>query len=144
LALDLGTQCGWCRGPISGPHPLSGALNLKGGRFDTAGMVYLRFENHLAEMLQGTDRVVFEEVRRHAGVDAAHRYGGLLAVLLAQCEKRGLPAEGISVGTWKKHATSKGNASKGEVIRAVQAKDFNPKTEDEADAIGIWLTGANR
>lgn len=37
----------------------------------------------------------FEEVRRHAGVDAAHAYGGLLATLTAFSEHHGIPHGGV-------------------------------------------------
>ena len=35
--------------------------------------------------------IYFEEVRRHAGTDAAHIYGGLLATLTAWCEQHASP-----------------------------------------------------
>ena len=47
-------------------------------------MRYLRFTNWLTEMdrLAGPIATIwFEEVRRHAGTDAAHVYGGLMATL---------------------------------------------------------------
>jgi crossover junction endodeoxyribonuclease RuvC len=143
LAFDLGTKCGWAMGRAHDDLS-SGALNLAATRFSGGGIRFVRFRKELATMLHAdVDQVVFEEVRRHAGVDAAHVYGGLLAILTSECEERNIPYEGIPVGTWKRHATGKGNASKAEIVRALQAKGFTPKTEDEADAIGIWLTGAD-
>jgi len=78
LALDLGTQTGWalisCDGAIN-----SGSQSFKSQRFEGGGMRYLRFKRWLTEIKQfgnDIDQVVFEEVRRHAGVDAAHAYGG--------------------------------------------------------------------
>ena len=62
----------------------------------------------------------FEHVRRHAGTDAAHVYGGLLATLTSWCELRGIPYAAIPVGTIKKHATGKGNG-KHVVFLAVSA-----------------------
>jgi hypothetical protein len=64
--------------------------------------------------------VYFEEVRRHAGVDAAHAYGGFMAHLTAWCEHHQIPYQGVPVGTIKKHATGKGNANKDQMIGAVR------------------------
>jgi hypothetical protein len=60
-------------------------------RFEGGGMRYLRFRGCLAEIAGlsgGVARIVFEEVRAHAGTDAAHIYGGFLAHLSAWCEER--------------------------------------------------------
>ena len=58
----------------------------------------------------GLDRVVYEQVRRHTGVDASHAYGGWLAILTAWCEHHVIPYEGVPVGTIKRFATGRGNA----------------------------------
>jgi Holliday junction resolvasome RuvABC endonuclease subunit len=43
----------------------------------------------------------------------------------------------VPVGTIKKHITGKGNADKLAVIKAVQALGFNPKDDNEADALAL-------
>jgi Holliday junction resolvasome RuvABC endonuclease subunit len=43
------------------------------------------------------------------------------------------------VGTWKRHACGKGNASKQEVIAAMRERGFEPADDNEADAIAILL-----
>ena len=141
LALDLGTSTGWA---LRAPDGLitSGAVSFRPGRFDGGGMRYLRFTNWLAELdrLSGPIAAIwFEEVRRHAGTDAAHVYGGLMATLTAWAELRGVPYEGVPVGTIKRFATGKGNASKGAMIAAVRARGFSPADDNEADAIAILL-----
>jgi Holliday junction resolvasome RuvABC endonuclease subunit len=83
--------------------------------------------------------VYFEEVRRHAGTDAAHIYGGFLASLTAWCEQNRIPYEGVPVGTIKRHVSGKGNADKAAVISAVRSRGFNPADDNEADAIAILL-----
>src|SRR5690606_17134545 len=105
------------------------------------GMRYLRFRGHLDEVHRMTPvQVVFyEEVRRHACTDAAHVYGGLLAVLTAWCEEHDIPYEGIPVATIKKHLTGKGNASKVEMIAAVQERGFAVEDDNQADAVAIAL-----
>jgi Holliday junction resolvasome RuvABC endonuclease subunit len=139
LALDLGTKTGWairsCDGLIT-----SGTVSFKPGRYDGGGMRYLRFTNWLTEIdrLSGPiEAVYFEEVRRHAGTDAAHVFGGLLAVLTSWAELRGVPYQGVPVGTIKLHATGKGNAPKQAMIDAARARGYSPADDNEADAIAI-------
>ena len=147
MALDLGTLTGFA---LRSPENIinSGSVNLKSGRYEGGGMRYLRFRHWLDEVkkIGAFEFIVFEEVRRHAGVDAAHVYGGLLATLTAWAEHHSIPYEGVPVGTWKKALTGKGNASKADVLAAVRAQGYAPDSEDEADAIGVllWTMGASR
>ena len=139
LALDLGTTTGWA---LKSPDGLvtSGTACFHPRRFDGGGMRYLRFRNWLDEMdrLAGPIATIwYEEVRRHAGTDAAHVFGGLLATLTAWAEHHGIPYGGTPVGTIKKHATGKGNASKAMMIEAAQARGYRPADDNEADAIDI-------
>lgn len=68
---------------------------------------------------------------------AAQVYGGSLAHLTAWCERTVTPYLGVPVATIKRHATGRGNAGKAEVIRAVQARGFAPKDDNEADALAL-------
>ena len=114
LALDLGTTTGWALRGYDGLIT-TGTVNFKPGRYDGGGMRYLRFTNWLTEIdrLSGPIAAIwFEEVRRHVATDAAHVYGGLMATLTAWAELRGVPYEGVPVGTIKRHATGHGNANK--------------------------------
>ena len=141
LALDLGTTTGWALRSRDGLIT-SGTVGFRPGRFDGGGMRYLRFTNWLTELdrLSGPVAAIwFEEVRRHAGTDAAHVYGGLMASLTSWAELRGVAYEGVPVGTIKRHATGKGNASKDAMIAAARARGFSPADDNEADAIAILL-----
>ena len=103
-------------------------------------MRFLRFKRWLNELLSVSkeiNAVYFEEVRRHAGVDAAHAYGGFLGQLTAWCEQHHVPYLGVPVGTIKKHATGKGNASKDDMIAAVVKCGFAPGDDNEADALAL-------
>lgn len=93
LALDLGTTAGWAI-HTAGGNTVSGNQSLKPWRFEGGGKRYLRFRGWLAEVQTsagGIGAVYFEEVRRHAGVDAAHAYGEVLATLTAWCEHHQIP-----------------------------------------------------
>ena len=103
-------------------------------------MRFLRFKHWLAEIKTMTgeiNAVYFEEVRRHVGVDAAHVYGGLMATLTTWCEHHRIPYQGVPVGTIKKHATGKGNASKNEMVASARARGHTPADDNEADALAL-------
>jgi Holliday junction resolvasome RuvABC endonuclease subunit len=139
LALDLGTRTGWALLSVDRTIT-SGSEIFKPGRFEGGGMRFLRFKRWLTEIKQSTDgldAVYFEEVRRHAGVDAAHAYGGFMAHLTAWCEHHQIPYQGVPVGTIKKHATGKGNAGKEDMVVAMRARGFLPVDDNEADALAL-------
>ena len=141
LALDLGTTTGWALRSRDGGIT-SGTMTFRPSRFEGGGMRYLRFRawiGEVAALSDGLARVVFEEVRAHAGTDAAHIYGGFLGMLTAWCEERDLPYEGVPVGTIKRYATGKGNADKAKMVAAIQARGFAPADDNEADAIALLL-----
>jgi hypothetical protein len=141
LALDLGSTTGWAVRPAR-CRILHGTAEFRPSRYEGGGMRYLRFGKWLEQTLDvtgGIDAVYFEEVRRHAGTDAAHVHGGLLATLTAWCEGHGIPYQGVPIGTWKRHVCGKGNASKDEVIAAMRERGFEPSDDNEADAIAILL-----
>ena len=62
-----------------------------------------------------------------------------MATLTAWAELRGIPYEGVPVGTIKRHATGKGNANKDVMMAAARARGFSPADDNEADAIAILL-----
>ena len=102
----------------------------------------MRFRNWLNQLHADSETisaVYFEEVRRHAGTDAAHIYGGFLACLGAWCEEHAIAYQGVPVGTIKRFATGKGNADKAGVIDAMRARGYAPVDDNEADAIAILL-----
>lgn len=149
LCLDLGTRTGWALalGPFD-PEPrtwCSGYEDFKGGRYEGGGLRFLRFRHWLTEMRNTSvvDAIVFEEVRRHAGTDAAHVYGGFLAILTSWCEHHQVPYLGCPVGTLKKHACGKGNASKADMIEAALTRGpCHQVTKDDNQADAVCLLNA--
>jgi Holliday junction resolvasome RuvABC endonuclease subunit len=139
LALDLGTTTGWALRTPDGAIT-SGTQSFRPQRFEGGGMRFLRFKRWLTEVkasADGIDSLHFEEVRRHVSTDAAHAYGGFLATLTSWCEHHQIPYQGVPVGTIKKHATGKGNASKDEMIKAMRRLGHVPTDDNEADALAI-------
>jgi len=140
LALDLGTTTGFAI--LKNKNITHGFVSFKPQRFEGGGMRYLRFNKWLNEILTligKIDAIYFEEVRRHLGVDAAHAYGGFLAHLTAFCEERKIPYSGVPVGTIKKHVTGRGNASKKEIVEAVNKLGYAVNDDNQADAIALLL-----
>ena len=147
LGIDPGTHCGWAI--RRGPQVIdSGVWDLSARRHEGGGMRFLRCRTYLREMLDvdPPDVVIYEEVRRHMGVDAAHIYGGIVAIIASECEARvpPIPYRGVPVGAVKKHATGKGNADKDAMIAAAVARwpGFVPADDNEADARWIADTAA--
>jgi len=144
LGIDPGTRCGWA--VWHGEVIAAGTWDLSSRRFEGGGMRFLRFEQRFSEALAGVDLVAFEEVRKHMGVDAAHVYGGIVAVLTKVCEAAGKPYHAIPVGTIKKFATGKGNVGKEPMIAAANKKwglTLGDKDDNEADARWIAETAAS-
>ncbi|MBF0354942.1 MAG: hypothetical protein HQL43_06885 [Alphaproteobacteria bacterium] len=141
LTLDLATTTGWAMRLADGII-VSGTVAFRPGRYEGGGIRFLRFHSWLEEMLRqapALSAVYFEEVRRHAGTDAAHIYGGFLAHLSAWCEQKRILYQGVPVATIKRHVTGKGNADKKAVIDSVKSRGFNPADDNEADAIALLL-----
>ena len=62
-----------------------------------------------------------------------------MASLTSWGELRGVPYDGVPVGTIKRHATGHGNAPKEAMIAATRARGYSPADDNEADAIAILL-----
>ena len=133
LALDLGTKCGYAT-----TYGASGVLKLKPTTNESAGERYRKFKDWLGISLQAPfDIVVYEEIHAHIGVEAAHVWGGLMAVLQCACLEAKTEYKGIGVGTIKKHGTGNGHASKEDMILAATLKfpKINVLDDNHADAL---------
>ncbi|MFH1147463.1 MAG: hypothetical protein V1736_07125 [Pseudomonadota bacterium] len=136
LAIDPGTITGWAL--LRGSQILSGTWDLKGSRWEGGGMRFVRLRNYLHEIGK-VDQVLFEEVRRHLGTDAAHVFGGMIATIQAWCEDNQIPYQAIPVGTIKRMATGKGNADKTAMLEAARAKWPDQQVRDDNQADALWL-----
>lgn len=145
ITLDLGTKTGWAftRFEKDGKSSiLSGRENFNVGRYESSGIRFVKFGEFLHKVSIRTDIYeetifYFEEVRRHMGVDAAHVYGGFMAVLQSFCIENDYQYHGVPVGTIKKHATGKGNASKEEMIEEMRKKGHDVLDDNQADALAL-------
>lgn len=141
LAIDPGTKCGYAFSAGTAEVAGSGVWDLKPKRMEGGGMRFARLRQYLTELHASVslEAVYFEEVRAHKGTDAAHIYGGIIAVITEFCEDNNIPYQGKPVSEIKRFATGKGNAKKEDVIAAVRKWGYSPTDDNEADAIAILL-----
>lgn len=156
LACDVATSFGWACVHEDGA--------IASGRFDlslgvTPGHEGRRFLNLRAALINFRAglprpdvpvRVFYEDVMFGSGGAqtqlAAQVFGGYKAILLSWCETHGYRYDGVHVGTWKKYVVGNGHATKADVMAAVRALGHQPKSEDEADALGVlyYALGAEK
>lgn len=146
LALDLGTKCGVCVMAPGRELLLSGTWDLSPRKDDRWGRRFLAFRANLETALRGYQPsvIAYEDVRRHVATDAAHIYGGLLAVLEMTALAWDLPTCPIGVGTIKKAATGKGNADKTAMAVAASRKWPGLEIFDDNQADALWIAEACR
>jgi len=146
LALDLGTTTGWAS--EAGGILTSGTICFSGRPKDHKGEKFRRFRAWLRDLIdkEKPEIVFYEDVKRHAGVLAAHAYGGYLGHVLAVLASRGgIPIRGIGVSTIKKKATGRGNADKMAMVKAAINRwpDQDILDDNQADALWILETSKN-
>ena len=144
IAIDPGTLCGWAAISEHGTMLASGVFNLQPKRHESSGMRFIKFRASLNDLINSVNPgvIAYEEVRKHAGTDAAHVYGGLLSIITMIAIDKGIEYHGIPVSAIKMKATGKGNAPKEAMIKAAKAKwpDANIIDDNEADARWIAYT----
>ncbi len=133
LALDMATKTGWAT------RSFSDVENFKKRSGDSRGMIFIRFESWLQQMIgiYQPELIVYE--RPHARGRAANEVlNGLLAFVVKACEENKVEYTDCPSTTLKKFATGKGNASKQDMIDAYVKKwGVQPIDDNHADA--CWL-----
>ena len=102
-------------------------------------MIFVGFRGHLQRLLVGVDLVVYEDVKRHLGTQAAHMFGGFRSHLQFECEQRSIPYRGIAIATIKRRATGKGNAQKDAMIEAAHREWPGRPIKDDNEADALWI-----
>lgn len=133
LALDIATKTGW-RTKTS-----SGVWDLKPNRGESEGMRVVRFKSKVKELilLENINLVAYE---RPAGMHKSSIMvaSEMVGVLKDLCIEMNVELSCYSASEIKKFATGKGNASKELMIDDAIKKGFNPKDDNEADAIHLY------
>jgi Holliday junction resolvasome RuvABC endonuclease subunit len=137
LALDFGTKCGWAIGTPG--NEISGTENFKSRASDSRGMVFVRFDRWINEMLCDHKPALVVHERPHLrGRAASEVLNGMLGFMVKACRVHGVQYSDCASTTLKKFATGKGNASKEKMMEAYREKwKKDPISHDEADA--RWL-----
>ena len=137
LALDLGTKT-WMA-VYEPPGIVTDTVSFQPRKGELEGSRFHKFYHYLSvrKCLFNFEKVYYEEVRRHAGVQAAHMYGGFRAVLLMWCVENNIPCIGVGVTTIKKFGTGKGNATKEMMIKSAEELGYRPVDDNAADALHL-------
>ena len=133
LALDVATKTGWKTSTASG------VWDLKPNRGESSGMRIVRFHSKVKELieLENIDIVAYE---RAGGMfkGAIIVESEMIGALILLCMKKNIEMACYSATEIKKFATGKGNAKKEAMIEAAKELGYNPKDDNEADAIHIY------
>lgn len=133
LSLDVATKTGWKTASASG------VWDLKPNRGESEGMRVVRFKSKVREliMLEGITIISYE---RPAGMHKGSIMvaSEMIGVLKDLCIELNVDLACYSASEIKKHATGKGNANKDAMIAKAVELGFNPKDDNEADAIHLY------
>ena len=142
LALDFGQKCGWAIGAPGNTGVIlsvSDTENFKRRASDSRGMVFVRFDKWINEMLSEHKPAMVVHERPHLrGRAASEVLNGMLAFMVKACRIHGVQYTDCPSTTLKKFATGKGNASKDKMMEAYREKwKKDPVDDNECDA--RWL-----
>lgn len=138
LALDLGTKTGYA-GRGRGGKVIHGTQNFTARASWTPGQKWQRFRSWLSGFVveNHVTVIAYEDVKNHAGILAAHAYGGFLAMLQMVADQHRIELRPVGVGTVKKAWTGSGSAKKEVMIAQAKARGFNVEDDNAADAVAI-------
>ncbi|CAB3846456.1 hypothetical protein LMG3482_01895 [Achromobacter deleyi] len=147
LALDLGTKLGWAVRARDGAV-WHGTEVFTPRKSWTPGQRWLRARSFVTDLVvrHQVHAIAYEDVKRHAGTDAAHAYGAFLCLVQMVADSHRAALMPVGVGTIKKHWTGKGNADKAAMEAQARARGFRPETDNDADALAIlhWAVAQER
>jgi Holliday junction resolvasome RuvABC endonuclease subunit len=148
LAIDIATRTGFAILRADGSIE-SGVMTFAIARHEHEGHRFIRFRHWLMEVKHAhetLERIAFENVV-HVGEGqayAAQLYGGFRACMLMFCAHHGIPQAAYNVGTIKKAWTGQGNAKKDQMVARCKELGFNPRDDNEADAIALLHLACDR
>ena len=150
LTLDLATKTGFAVGDISsGERPLSGTHTLPSTGTDI-GRFLLAFDRWVSDLIvfHKPSLVVFEAPLFLAGgksnISTARKLMCLAGMTEYFCSKHKVMVRECNVSTIKKYFTGNGRADKPKMIAAAKALGFEPKDDNEADALAIYFYTMNK
>lgn len=143
LALDLASTTGWCMGPL-GAKPGHGAISLR-------GLEHVNRQAALRDWIEDTEKVAgrFTAIVVEAAIvgafssqDAERLTIALHGMVELWAFDARIPFVAVAASTVRKAMLGRGSFPKGqakpEVVRWCRAAGFEPRTDDDADAILLW------
>lgn len=141
LGLDLATRTGFCHGkpdecPTLGHHCLP-KTGEDVGAFLGAAEKWLT--GLLVTVVPGI--VCFESpiLPQQTSLATTRKLHGLAGMLELVCLRAAVECAEVQPSIVKKVLTGSGKAKKPDMMKAARAMGFDPKVDDEADALGVWL-----
>jgi Holliday junction resolvasome RuvABC endonuclease subunit len=131
--LDIATKTGWKTATTSG------VWDLKPNRGESEGMRVVRFKSKVKEIIAMED-INLIAYERPAGMHKSSIMvaSEMVGVLKDLCIEKDIDLACYSASEIKKFATGKGNANKELMIEHAIKLGFNPKDDNEADAIHLY------
>ncbi len=138
LTLDLATHTGWTKGRPDDRHFDYGTHVLP--KTGDIGAFLQAYTEWLTIALDGVDLCVFEApiLPRQTSLQTLRKLYGLAGVTEQVCHMRGIKCREVNLMSVKAFVCPR-MRSKDEMVRAIRLYGYDPKTTDEADAIGIRL-----
>ena len=145
LALDLGSQSGWCCGVVGDPTPRISSVRLGRQGYEN-GAIAASLCDWLADMITTHDPslVLYEAPLprgQHGGIQAGRILLGLAMVTELVCYRREVRCREANVNTVRAQVLGKGNASKDEVMLWCRGQGWQPDDTDASDAAALWAYG---
>ena len=136
LALDTATKTGYASNCFK--KITSGVVNFKIKRGDSPGIRFIKFRKWLSEMVKNsTPDVIIYEQAHHRGGHATEIALGFVTETKIVAAENNCEVTTVHTGKLKKWATGSGKASKEKMIAASRKMGFDPKDDNEADALLI-------
>lgn len=142
LALDFGGDTGWAVGADRAEQ--SGTWDVRPRRGESPGMRYIHLRRRLNEVRAAFPdlRVVVYEQAHQRGGHATEYAVGCATAMQAWCAEHGLEFAPVHGSKLKKWATGKGNVGKPRMVAEAKRRGYDPRDDNEADAILLLLHAA--
>lgn len=145
-ALDLATKTGVAVGPLGGrPELWTRDLKSKGeAKFHATRLMHIQGLAHRLIAEHHVDFIAIEKpfVAAHNNWETTLLTIGLTANVLSWAARKGVPVDIIPAQTVAKHFAGSGKMKRDEkkaaILAACQARGWDPKDDNQADAAALW------
>jgi Holliday junction resolvasome RuvABC endonuclease subunit len=141
LALDIATVCGFARVHPTG-RVFSGSNSFKPLAGASPGYRFYKWEKWVKNEINVNriEYVAYEIVKQvHRTRSSAAVYHGMVSIMLAACEAKGIKTKGYTVQEIKRAATGKGAADKAQMISTARQQFPDQVINDDNQADALWI-----